>query len=1480
MKLHLPKGLRKAVIACLTLSASFAVQAYGNDEEIRPDGLSGGKESGMYRIRGSYDNWDGENFTYYSGSVYLGLELDEEDTQGPDGTQLAVDCVGTSTTDTQVVLTDAAGMYPGSISRHGTQWSRFAGYLAGSNISSELRSSSLIIRDIADNVSISGWNVGGSGQISNGTHLHVNASYGMPTFIRVGTTSVSIEANKGKDFYVFGVDGVTLADSRNKIQVVNNGYPTTYDGSVSAGPLSIVGGNLTNTVLSAAGGHATQSIVSNGSHVNIGGGRITGHVIGGSAVISFRNKYFFDAYREEYSMTEAQYEEALRFANAHNAFDLWVAESHVTMTGGKMEKGWAHGQNGSHVTNYYSYDSNGDILKDNEGRPIFKNGVNNTMVPRIVGGNLLHIADTYGEFGTSYLNSVDIYDPAEGWVEKVPAFGIGNTHVEISGNSEVYDVIGGSWSLIDIPDMVSGRVDMSKVVQQPRYITDEDYLSALHQYADGDLQRDVRQGNTNVTLRDQVVVKGDVIAAGIQSGRTALITESTRITLGAQVRFEKDLTKYDPVTNKTVDVTNMWEINGSHSIIDGGYMLIDPPMGGVFNYYNEGAFVTWKVPIPVYSLKYGDMLAEAGIDWKTANWDELFDMSSIEKKGYWHLAGFEEGGFGWDDADYRVYSDHPYVHGERTLALDEAAEYHDSLKDAYFINFDQVNVVKGASATIGSLVIDDNQTFADDGKAPDSENWSETPYDNDVPTAYRERNLTTISGGGELRMWVGFDMEVWYWEAKDYEELDDEALQSMPDGTVVESNLGRKKYLSAVYDPEVLNNTYIAVKGFEDGALSAADRNKFCELSKNTILHLLPRQDEKGQGNNAVSFAYRMDAYNGGVLHVDVAPKYGRNTMYVLNELNIHDEGYLKMSTNLTSDMELQAHAALHKAPKDTQASAPGSVRELMTDWDSLQTVTFNKGYFDLRIRNADRSLYKDELYVVLIDRVTGNNVGTTTESRNYMITERTKEELRLWFGDDYDWAHDLTDLNEWDKHHVWIGVEKVVDGRETDGLSGADLLEEDRKGHEDDWAMVIRAKKVSEEKEETSYHRFRHLHTPNGRAGSELLDEHFDNPTDDPNDVRKKITERIVDLNSEERFEESDRLEAAVAGSSYSVLGAAAADDVVRQLRSIRNRAAKGLDQELMAVKQRYENGGKAGLTLHEYPEAVPAKQVSFWVSAESAYNTVGERSTDPGFRLSSWGGSVGAAYSPSNEMQVGLALSAMYGDLTSKGPDSLKGDMDTTYLSAFARIDSGKWSHCFIGTLGLVEMEGTRSVDLGGDYGGYSTHYDTEGYALGLMYELSYTLGGNRDKTSLYQAVANLAWRHVQMDGFTEQGDSAAELRIGDQSMDSLILGAGMRGQWLVGGDMLNRGSQLELRLLAKGYTGDLLRNRVSVGFSDREFASSVRSRKQGALGLELGAGYTLPLDSGTGTYAHSLFLDMSAEVRRAGDDLNATLGYSVSF
>ena len=462
MKLHLPKGLRQAVLACLALYASHAAYA---EEHTLPNGLSGGFETEMIYVKGYVSHGQ------YTGSMYTGIEVSAEELEPG----VFIDSVNAESTE--VVLTDAIED-PESIAKHGTMWNRFGGYLAGSNISSEIGSSSLIIRDIADSVSISGWNVGGSAQINSGTHLPLNYSYGVPTFNNVGTTSVSIEATKGSNFYVFGVDAVVLADHRNTWQESYNGYAYQYTGSTSAGPISIIGGNLTNSWLTGAGMHSVQSVVSEGSHVNIGGGIITGHVVGGSAVLSLRYVLPYPSYddmMQSYPPEAVQqlpskevYEKMTGFMTSTTSFDMWVEESHVTMTGGKMEKGWAHGQNGSQVSNYYYYDEKGDIVKDEEGNPYLKPGITDSMVPRIIGGNLLHIADvSYSDYySISNSKDPDQHDPTDGWIKDVPGFGVGNTYVTISGNSEVYDVVGGSWSLVDIPDMANGFIDMKSLNEE------------------------------------------------------------------------------------------------------------------------------------------------------------------------------------------------------------------------------------------------------------------------------------------------------------------------------------------------------------------------------------------------------------------------------------------------------------------------------------------------------------------------------------------------------------------------------------------------------------------------------------------------------------------------------------------------------------------------------------------------------------------------------------------------------------------------------------------------------------------------------------------------------------------------------------------------------------------------------------------------------------------------------------------------------
>ena len=371
-------------------------------------------------------------------------------------------------------------------------------------------------------------------------------------------------------------------------------------------------------------------------------------------------------------------------------------------------------------------------------------------------------------------------------------------------------------------------------------------------------------------------------------------------------------------------------------------------------------------------------------------------------------------------------------------------------------------------------------------------------------------------------------------------------------------------------------------------------------------------------------------------------------------------------------------------------------------------------------------------------------------------------------------------------------------------------------------------------------------------------MDDYYDHSSSaHANDDREKVLDRLIDLNAENKRTESDRLQAAVAGASIASLGMAAADDVDRQLRLMRNRTTRNLRSKSA--------------------RSLPAKRTELWLNAEADFRQMKGRGTDPGYRMNAWGGTVGGAYTFHNNVQAGMAVTAMFGDLNIKEPDTMKADMDTQYLSTFVRVDKGRWSHSFIATVGLVDVDAKRSVNIGGTYGSYTTHFDTNGYGLGLMYEVNRSFVLDREATAILQPVFNIAWRHVELDGFTERGSDAA-LRAGRQKMDTLILGAGTRLQALVESEKLGCEPLIELRALLKGYIGDA-DNHVSVSFADRTSNAVIRSDKSGAIGAELGVNITVPLDRNE-RYEHVIFVDVNLELRDAYRNENATIGYKLSF
>ena len=327
----------------------------------------------------------------------------------------------------------------------------------------------------------------------------------------------------------------------------------------------------------------------------------------------------------------------------------------------------------------------------------------------------------------------------------------------------------------------------------------------------------------------------------------------------------------------------------------------------------------------------------------------------------------------------------------------------------------------------------------------------------------------------------------------------------------------------------------------------------------------------------------------------------------------------------------------------------------------------------------------------------------------------------------------------------------------------------------------------------------------------------------------------------------------ASVAGSSIASLGMALSGDVDRQLRAIRNRTTT------MGVNQCVVNEGMPYFNA--------------WVNAEGNRAELDKDSLAAGYTLDSWGGTIGFDVDVNPSLTLGLAVTAMYGDLTVDGPDKLEGDFDTTYISAFARYSKRAWTHTFIATVGKLDASVERTVSHSA--GRYGTKGETDGMSFGFLYEVGRTFALDDNGDAAAQLVANIAYRHTSVGGYTETGSDAA-LKVDDLTMDTITLGMGGRVQAVVGENLFNRTSVLEARALAKVDLGDRS-SEADVALLNGSGKGTVESAELGAFGVELGAGLSIPLgdeDSGT------LFFDVSAELRSGYTNVNGTVGYRINF
>ena len=374
---------------------------------------------------------------------------------------------------------------------------------------------------------------------------------------------------------------------------------------------------------------------------------------------------------------------------------------------------------------------------------------------------------------------------------------------------------------------------------------------------------------------------------------------------------------------------------------------------------------------------------------------------------------------------------------------------------------------------------------------------------------------------------------------------------------------------------------------------------------------------------------------------------------------------------------------------------------------------------------------------------------------------------------------------------------------------------------------------------------------TANSEAGANLL---WNNRGNAPKgtqlgDLREAVRNDIQSGNTSR----AARSMAAAAGSTVNALGTAQKDALRDQMGWIRNRTT------LMGVNPAYVN------------EDLP--YFHMWMEGTGSYAKLDTKGDESGYQLTTWGGTVGMDVDLSDHFTMGAAFTANYGDLTASAADSADGHLDSYYANLFGRYQSKRWAHTLILTGGWNDAKLNRTVNYG--EGSYRTQGNTNGWGFGAMYELTYDVYLNEDRSSILQPLANASVVTTRMDGYTETGAGNAGLNVGKQEWTTGTVALGGRWMGLIGSNIFGREALAEFRVNAAQDMGDR-RGETNVALlGNPGFMQSVRGTKVGTTALQIGAGLSVPV----GTQG-TVFINGNADFRDGANSVNGSVGYRYDF
>ncbi|ANU60742.2 autotransporter domain-containing protein [Akkermansia muciniphila] len=374
---------------------------------------------------------------------------------------------------------------------------------------------------------------------------------------------------------------------------------------------------------------------------------------------------------------------------------------------------------------------------------------------------------------------------------------------------------------------------------------------------------------------------------------------------------------------------------------------------------------------------------------------------------------------------------------------------------------------------------------------------------------------------------------------------------------------------------------------------------------------------------------------------------------------------------------------------------------------------------------------------------------------------------------------------------------------------------------------------------------------TWNSATGASLLWEARKNL--DPDSQLAQFMNGVSTMINDGNLSGASRAMAAAAGSTVNALGTAQRDALRDQMGWIRNRTT------LMGVNPAYVN------------DDLP--RFHMWMEGTGSYAKLDTRGDESGYQLTTWGGTVGMDADLSDRLTVGAAFTANYGDLTAGAADSADGHLDSYYASLFGRYQDRRWAHTLILTGGWNDAKLNRTVNYG--EGSYGTQGSTSGWGFGAMYELTYDVYLNENRSSVLQPLFNASVVTTRMDGYEETGAGNAGLNVGRQDWTTGTLALGGRWMGLVGSNIFGREALAEIRVNAAQDLGDR-RGETNVSLlGNPGFAQSVRGAKVGTTALQLGAGLSVPVGT-KGT----IYVNGNADIRDGSSALNGSVGYRYDF